>query len=224
MAKDEKKEKLALICDLRQLNKACKSDCSIFPTPSEVMQSLSSASRYYIKNNLLQGYHQIALSEKTRNLFCFALEDGLYRYTRAPMGYTGSSHYFNRMIQKIMEDIPGTHVEIDEILSEAPTMEEVLSFFRKVLTRCREKNIKLARHKLEFGTEVDFAATNIGGPGGYRPTTAKINGILDLPAPTNLTELRSFLGCWNQLRHYVPDYQHSVDQMQKLLHKDIPFV
>ena len=159
------------------------------------MQSSSTASKYYIKNDLLQGYHQIALSEKSCNLFCFALEDCLYHYTRAPMGYTGSSHYFNWIIQKIMEDIPGTHVIKDDILSEAATMEEVLSIFRKVLIRCREKNIKLARYKLEFGIEVNFASTHIGGPNGYRLTTAKINGIIDLPALTNLMELQSFLGC-----------------------------
>ena len=51
-----------------------------------------------------------------------------------------------------------------------------------------------------------------------------INGILELPQPTNLTELRLFLSCWNQLRHYVPDYQHSVDNMQKLLRKEVPFI
>ena len=102
------------------------------------------------------------------------------------MGYTGSSHYFNRIIQKILEDIPGMHVEINDLLTEAPSMEEALSIFRKVLIQCREKNIKLARHKLEFGTEVDFAGTHIGGPEGYRPTTAKISIILDLPATTNL--------------------------------------
>ena len=122
-----------------------------------------------------------------------------------------------------MEDIPGIHVEIDDILSETPTMEEVLSIFRKVLMCYREKNIKLARHKLEFGTEVNFAGTHIGDPEGYRPTTTKINGILDLSAPTNLMELRSFLNCWNQLRYYVLDYQHLVDQLQKPLCKDVPF-
>ena len=115
-------------------------------------------------------------------------------------------------------------MEIDDLLCEGVSMEEVLSTLRKVLIRCREKNIKLARHKLEFGKEIDFAGTHLGGPEGYRPTTAKINGIIDLPAPTNLTELRSFLGCWNQLRHYIPDYQHSVSQMQTLLRKDTPYV
>ena len=121
------------------------------------MQSLSSASQFFMKADLLQGYHQIALSDKSRKLFCFALEDGLYRYTCAPMGYTGSSHYFNRIIQKIMEDIQGAHVEIDDLLCKGVMMEDVLSTLRKVLTRCREKNIKLARHKLEFGKEIDFA-------------------------------------------------------------------
>ena len=61
--------------------------------------------------------------------------------------------------------------------------------------RCQEKYIKLATYKLEFGKKIDFAGTHIGGPEGYRPTTAKINGIIDLPAPTNIMELRSFLGC-----------------------------
>ena len=91
VAKDKKEEKLRLVCNLRQLNKACKSDTSVFKTPNEVMQSLLSASQYFVKADLLQAYHQIALSERSRNLFCFVLEDGLYRYTRAPMGYTGSS-------------------------------------------------------------------------------------------------------------------------------------
>ena len=58
-------------------------------------------------------------------------------------------------------------MEIDDLLTEAPSMEEALSIFKKVVLRCREKKIKLARHKLEFGTEVDFAGTRIGGPEGY---------------------------------------------------------
>merc|ERR1711867_197530 len=217
MAKDEKEEKLRLVCDLRQLNKGVKPDCSVFPTPNEIMQAISSASKYYIKADLLQGYHQIPLSEKSKNLFCFALEDGLYRYTRAPMGYTGSSHYFNKIIQKLMEGIGG-------ILIEAEQMDEALDILRKVLTRCREKTIKLSRHKLEFGKEIDFAGTHLGGPDGYPPTTVKIEGIINMPAPTNLTKLRSFLGCWNQLRHYIPDYNHSVSQMQSLLKKDTPYL
>ena len=103
-------------------------------------------------------------------------------------------------------------------------MEEAIATFRKILIRCREKHIKLTRHKLEFIREVDFAGTHIGGPEGFRPTTAKIEGIINMPYPTNLTELRSFLGAWNQLGMFIPDYKHTVEDMQKLLRKDVPFI
>lgn len=179
--KDEKEEKLRLIYDLCQVNKGVKSDCSIFPTPNEVMQSLRLASKYLIKVDLLQEYHQIYISTSSRNLFCFTLEDTLYLYIRASMRYTESSYYFSHIIQKILEDIFEIWVQIDNLLTEAETMEEAINIFRKVLLICREKNTKLATHKQEFGKEVDFTGTQIGGPEGYHPTKAKINGILELP-------------------------------------------
>merc|ERR1711873_342282 len=137
------------------------------------------------------GYHQIPISNKSRNWFCFALEAGLYRYCRAPMGYKGSSHYFNRIVQKIFEDITSTHIEVDDILSEGETIEECLATLKQILLRCREWGIKLARHKLEFGREVDFAGTHIGGKDGFRPTTAKIEGIINMSDPTSID---TFLG------------------------------
>ena len=194
VSKDEKEEKLRLICDLRELNKAVEPDSSVFPTPSEVMQSLKVSSQWFIKADLLQGYHQLELATESRNLFCFALESGIYRYLRCPMGYSRSSHYFNKVVQKHLEDIPQTHVEVDDLLIEGANHEEAIKIFRTVLERCREKNIKLARHKLEAGPEVDFAGIHIGGPQGFRPTQAKIDALIKLSPPTNLTELRSFIG------------------------------
>ena len=52
------------------------------------------------------------------------------------MGYTGSSHYFNKVIQKLMEGIGGIHIEVDDLLIEAEQMDEALDTLRKVLTRC----------------------------------------------------------------------------------------
>ena len=71
VAKDEKEEKLRLICDLRELNKAVTTDCSVFPTPSDVMQTLKASSIYFIEADLLQGYHQIEFAPQSRNVFCF---------------------------------------------------------------------------------------------------------------------------------------------------------
>ena len=80
IAKDKNEEKLCLVCDLRELNKATTTGNSVFPTPNEVMQSLKASSKYFIRADLLQGYHQVELTPESRNLFCFALETGIYRY------------------------------------------------------------------------------------------------------------------------------------------------
>ena len=80
VAKDAKEEKLRLVCDLRELNKATTSGYSIFPTPNEVMQSLKATSHYYIKTDFIQGYHQVEIAPESRNIFCFAQEIGIYHY------------------------------------------------------------------------------------------------------------------------------------------------
>ena len=49
------------------------------------------------------------------------------------MGYSRSSHYFNKIVQKHMEDIGNTHVEVDDILTEGENEEVTIEIFRKVL-------------------------------------------------------------------------------------------
>ena len=115
-------------------------------------------------------------------------------------------------------------MEIDDILVEAKDSDEAAETFRQILQRCREKNIKLARYKLQAGSELDFAGVHLGGPEGFKPTQSKIDAILRLPPPSNVAELRSFLGAWNQMRDYLPDLSHSTANMTKLLRKDTPFI
>ena len=124
------------------------------------------------------------------------------------MGYAGSSHYFNKVIQKHLEDIPNTKVEVDDLLNESDGPDDAIDSFRHLLVCCRAKKIYLARHKLDAGEEVNFVGTHIGGPLGYRPTQAKIDAIISLDPPQNITELRSFIGCVNQMRNYMPDFSH----------------
>ena len=71
MAKDPREERLRLVFDARMLNKSVPTDSSIFPTPSEIMQNLSADSKFFVKADILQGYHQLPLAKQSQNLFCF---------------------------------------------------------------------------------------------------------------------------------------------------------
>ena len=134
------------------------------------------------------------------------------------MGYSSSSHYFNRIIHlEHLEDIRQTHIEIDDLLIVEENKQELLKIFRQGLERCWEKNIKLACHKFEAGPKVHFAITHNRGPQEYCPTEAKIYAIINPPAPTNITELRLFIGCLIRIRIYLPNINHSLNKRQKKL-------
>ena len=69
-----------------------------------------------------------------------------------------------------------------------------------------------------------FAGTHIGGPHRYHPTEAKIDATINLPAPAYVTELRSFIRCWNLMRSYFLDCNHSLDNIRKLVKKYTPYI
>ena len=101
VAKVSTEEILRLVCDLRNLNKATEGNTSIFPNPSQVMESLSPDSTYFVTADLCSGYHQIEIAPDSGMLFCFQLYDGLYYYKCTPMGFKNSGHLFVQTVLKI---------------------------------------------------------------------------------------------------------------------------
>ena len=63
--------KLRLVCDLRKLNNSVEPDASIISTPGEIFQSLKPDSKYFIRMDCIQGYHQIKIGDKSKNYFGF---------------------------------------------------------------------------------------------------------------------------------------------------------
>ena len=112
---------------------------------------------------------------------------------------------------------------VDDILLQADTMQELLHKLYAVLLRCREHNLTLSRSKLEVGTSVKFAGYMIAAD-GIRPDPEKTRALSDFPAPTDVSQLRSFLGLANQLGVFVPDLTHMSDPLRPLLRKNAVYI
>ena len=93
----------------------------------------------------------------------------------------------------------------------------------KLIKRCKAHNFTLLRRKLEIRETVEFAGQIISH-NGVQPNTAYLQGIRDFPAPTTVTELRSFLGMINQLSTYHPGIARHTGVLQALLKKDTAFL
>ena len=102
--------------------------------------------------------------------------------------------------------ISNTFAFIDDILIVTHgTEEEHIKKVIEVLRRLDEANVNLKLDKC------NFAADNIEWVGyklsqqGVAPVNSKVQGISDRLKPTNLKQLRSYLGAVNHFNKFIPN-------------------
>ena len=76
---------IQLCVDLREVNKAVIPDKYPLPTDDELASQFH-RSKVFSKLDLSQGYLQIPLTEKGRNITAFVSHDGIFRFKRMPFG------------------------------------------------------------------------------------------------------------------------------------------
>ncbi|KAK3870572.1 hypothetical protein Pcinc_024210 [Petrolisthes cinctipes] len=96
--------------------------------------------------------------------------------------------------------------------------------FRALMEHCRRKKIKVNRDKLQYKVpEVSYMGHRLT-PQGMEPDPNKISGIVNMPAPGDLTHLRGFLCTVNFLARYLPKLATVSEPLRQLLKKNVPYV
>ena len=189
---------LGLVVDFTRLNKYVKCPIHTFPWTQEVLSGIDPGSKVFAKLDATQGYHQVPLDEESSKLTTFLLPSGRFRFLPAPMRLSCSSDEFCRRSDKIIEGLQGVRKLVDDILIQVPNIKTLKVRIDELLKRCRAHNFTLSRKKLKIGDSVEFAGQIVSNE-GVKPNSAYLQGIRDFPAPTSVSELRSFLGMVNQL-------------------------
>ena len=184
--------KVRSVVDLVELNKYVERPTHPFPAPRDIIAQIPSTSKCFAVFDALHGYWQIPLDEESKPLTTFITEFGRYRYLHAPMGLTSSGDEFCALTDKALSGIPGVHKLVDDILFYGEDHEELLDRIRQVFKRCQEWGITLSKDKYQYGSEVKFAGFIINGD-GTKPDPKLAAAISEFPAPTDLTNLRSFM-------------------------------
>ena len=88
---------------------------------------------------------------------------------------------------------------------------------REILTRCRTSGITLNAKKFQFGQEeVEFAGFRLSTAGvGADPE--KLAAVARFPRPTNITQMRSFMGLVEQLADFTSDISKMAGPLRPLL-------
>ena len=89
------------------------------------------------------------------------------------------------------------------------------------LRHCQEKGLKLNADKMEIQLkEITFMGHRIT-ENGLHSDPEKVRAIMDMPPPTNLEELRRYLGVVNYLGKFLPNATNTLSPLQNLLKKDV---
>ena len=102
--------------------------------------------------DISQAYQQLVLGDKSRKYVVINTQCGLFLYNRLPFGVSSAPGIFQRVVESILNGIPGVVVYIDDNLITAKSESEHLSVLDEVLKRIEESGLRFKKNKCVFLT------------------------------------------------------------------------
>ena len=213
---------IQLCLDMRQANKAIQRERHVIPKIDDMLQDLHGA-RYFTKIDLREGYHQLMLHPESRPITAFATHKGIYQYKRLIYGVNSAFESFQKQIEQALTDCTGAKNISDDILIWGDTIEQLDNRFAKVLGRFNRLGLKINLKKCTFATQKLIFAGHHISPQGVSPDPNKVNIIQNAKTPSNVSEIKSFLGMINYSSQYIQNYSTISESLRRLTKKSESF-
>ena len=208
------------ICgDFVQLNKAVQREVHQMPTTEQTLAKLSGA-KIMSKLDANSGFWQRKLSENSKLVTTFITPWGRYCFTRLPFGISSAPEHFQKAMQRILEGLDGVECQVDDILVFGETQEQHDKILIAVLERLADANVTLNLEKCKFSTDkVEFMG-HVIGKDGVQIDPTKVEAVTQMGEPTDIAQLRRFLGMVNQVGKYIPNLADITKPLRDLLSKN----
>ena len=150
-------------------------------------------------------------------MITFITPFGQYCFNRVPFGITSAPEYFQKRMSQILAGLPGVVCMIDDTLVYGGTQEEHDRSLKAVLHRIKEEGGTLNFEKCTFSHHTVKFLGHIIGPEGIAADPDKLEEIQKMKAPTNVSEVRRFLGIVTQLSKFIPQNADISKPLRELL-------
>ena len=119
----------------------------------------------------------------------------------------------------ILANLDGVVCMIDDILIHGRSQDEHDKRLAAVLDKLQQAGVTLNRDKCKFSTNcVQFLGQQVDSQ-GIRPDPEKVSAIQQMVPPTNVKELRRFMGMTNHLSKFTPNLSETTKSLRDLLSK-----
>ena len=210
-----------LVQDFRALNTQTYIDkYSMHDIEGCMNQIGRSGSRIFSTLDLTAGFWQMLLEPRCRPYTAFTVPGlGQYQWITSPMGLLGCPASFQRLMEAVCKGLDNILVYIDDLLVHTDTHDRQLEILDQLFKRLVQHGIKVNLDKCVFGNKnVSYLGFRLTDQ-GILPGLDKLKAIRDLPPPTDVPQIRQFIGICNFFRNHVKNFSLIAAPLNRLLSK-----
>ena len=221
----KKKDGTMRMCvDYRELNaKTMCLDPYAMPRIDDMIESLG-RSKVYCSLDLIQGYHQVKLTEEAKQKTAFLaprMVPSQWQYNYMPFGVQGGPATFQRLMDRLLCGLEYriALAYLDDIIVFGKDIMQCIERLEMVFARLRDANLKLKPSKCElFKLELLFLGYIVSGE-GIKCDPKKIDVIRNWCRPCTRRQVRCFLGTVNYYHRFIEGYSETARPLYQLTSK-----
>ncbi len=191
------------------------------PSPEDLMRKLGHG-HGFTKIDLANAYNQIQLGPESQKKLAISTHKGVLLQKRLPFGISSAPGYFQEIMDRLTQDLPGVAVYLDDILVSGDTAEQHLSNLRGLFQRLQDTGLRCKMQKCAFAQpRVEYLGHYLSRDGISKGP--KADAIQSMPAPSNVSSLRSFLGQVQFYSKFLPNISTTLEPLYRLTKKEVPW-
>ena len=200
--------------DYRKLNDLCKKPKFPIPRIDATLEALVGAV-WFSKIDLVRGYYQVEIEEEDKDKTAFKFDGNLFEFNRLPFGLASAPQTFQRLMNRVVANIPSARCYLDDIVIFSQTEEEHIQDVEKVLQALDQAGLGIKSNKCIFGTrEIEFLGFKVSN-GQIAPTEEKLTAMRNYPRTTSIREVERFIGLVGFYRRLIPDFAQLAAPLQQ---------
>jgi transposase InsO family protein len=189
------------------------------PLPEDLMRKLSGGYAF-TKIDLADAYNQIRLDEESQKRLALSTHRGVLLQLRLPFGIKSAPSYFQEIMERLTADLSGVAVYLDDILVSGSTAEEHLTNLRGLLQRLNDKGLRCRLETCKFAQpSVEYLGHLLSHRGIAKGP--KADALLQMPPPTDVSGLKSFLGSLQFYHKFLPNLATVTEPLHELTRNEV---